>query len=66
MHELVFIQVFAWILLTMVLFIKPKFIISVHGEYGFSPLEMRGDRLTGLDICNYMEKFSDWQSKVPL
>ena len=44
-----------------------QFIISVHGEYRFSPLEMpppenaaTGDgRLRGLDICNYMEKFTD-------
>lgn len=41
-----------------------QFIISVHGEYRFSSLEMpppaTGDgRLRGLDICNYAEKFTD-------
>ena len=44
-----------------------QFIISVHGEYRFSSLEMpppenaaTGDsHLRGLDICNYVEEFTD-------
>jgi L-2-hydroxyglutarate oxidase LhgO len=39
-------------------------LFSVHGEYRFSALEMPppengSERLTGLDICKYMEKFTD-------
>ncbi|KAF8699385.1 hypothetical protein AX14_000999 [Amanita brunnescens Koide BX004] len=40
---------------------------SLHGEYSFSPLSMpppenaakTGGRLSGQDLCNYMEKFAD-------
>ncbi|KAF8802217.1 FAD/NAD(P)-binding domain-containing protein [Phlegmacium glaucopus] len=40
---------------------------NVHGEYRFSALEMpppdsaaeRGDRLSGLEMCNYMERFTE-------
>jgi len=39
----------------------------VHGEYRFSPLPMpapadaaaTGGRLSGVDMCNYMESFAD-------
>ena len=38
-------------------------VTSVHGEYRLSPLEMpppaNGERLSGFDLCNYMEKFAD-------
>ncbi|PPR00533.1 hypothetical protein CVT24_005507 [Panaeolus cyanescens] len=43
------------------------FINNVHGEYRFSALDMpppsqakeNAGRLSGMDLCNYMEKFSD-------
>jgi dimethylaniline monooxygenase (N-oxide forming) len=39
-------------------------ITSVHGEYRLSPLDMPppengSQRLSGFDLCNYMEKFAD-------
>ncbi|KAF8149495.1 hypothetical protein B0H34DRAFT_667702 [Crassisporium funariophilum] len=43
------------------------YINSVHGEYSFSPMDMpqpemspeSGDRLSGLNICDYMETFAE-------